>query len=286
MVSDAAAFATNGAAAGCLSVPAPRKSSFYLALRLLPPPQRHAMYAVYAFCRAVDDIADGEGPRADRLAGLAAWRTAVAALCAGRAVPGLEPLADARERYGLLQADFDAVIDGMAMDVEDTLVAPDRATLDLYVDRVAAAPGRLSVRVFGLAEAPGIGLAHHLGSALQLTNILRDLDEDAARGRLYLPREDLETAGIAPEPIANALAHPALDAACMGLARSAATHFDEAVRIMDEAPRRTVRAPRLMAAAYRPVLDKMMARGWVAPRTRISKSKSALLKAALRHAFF
>ena len=285
MAAEAATLAAGGPACG-ISVPAPRKSSFYLALRLLPPPQRHAMYAVYAFCRAVDDIADGDRPRAERIAGLAAWRAAITDLYAGRAVPGLEPLDEARRRYGLLEADFAAVIDGMAMDVEDVVVAPDRATFDLYVDRVAAAPGRLSVRVFGLAEAPGVALAHNLGRALQLTNILRDLDEDAERDRLYLPREDLEAAGIRPDGIAVVLAHPGLDVACLAVARRAAAHFDEAGRIMDAAPRRTVRAPRLMAAAYRPVLDKMMARGWAPPRTRVSKSKSALLKAALRHAFF
>ncbi len=266
--------------------PAPRKSSFYLALRLLPPRQRRAMYAVYGFCRAVDDIADGEDPRAERLAALARWRAAIADLYAGRPRRGLEPLDEARIGYDLRQADFEAVIDGMAMDVEDDINAPDRATLDLYVDRVAAAPGRLSVRVFGLAERAGIDLAHHLGRALQLTNILRDLDEDAARGRLYLPREDLAAAGIAPGPIAGVLSDPRLGATCSALAHRAAGHFDEAGRIMDAAPRRTVRAPRLMAAAYRPVLDKMLQRGWAPPRTRISKSKSALVKAALRHAFF
>ena len=92
--------------------------------------------------------------------------------------------------------DFHAVIDGMAMDVAADIRAPDLATLDLYCDRVASAVGRLSIKVFGMTETEGFLLAHHLGRALQLTNILRDIDEDAGIGRLYLPRENLEAAGV------------------------------------------------------------------------------------------
>ena len=101
-------------------------------------------------------------------------------------------LAPAVARYGLRKQDFLTVLDGMDMDVAEDIVAPDLATLDLYCDRVASAVGRLSIKVFGMDEGPGFELAHHLGRALQLTNILRDLDEDAAIGRLYLPREYLE----------------------------------------------------------------------------------------------
>ena len=111
--------------------------------------------------------------------------------------PSLRGLGEAVHAFGLRREDFCAVIDGMEMDVETDIRAPDLATLDLYCDRVASAVGRLSARAFGMPEAEGISLAHHLGRALQLTNILRDLDEDAAIGRLYLPREDLCAAGIA-----------------------------------------------------------------------------------------
>ncbi len=100
------------------------------------------------------------------------------------------------QRYGLAREDFIAIIDGMAMDAAEDIRAPDAAKLDLYCDRVASAVGRLSVRIFGLSDRNGKDLAHHLGRALQKTNILRDIDEDAAMGRLYLPRENLEAAGI------------------------------------------------------------------------------------------
>ncbi|GAB5374680.1 MAG: hypothetical protein AcusKO_11420 [Acuticoccus sp.] len=159
---------------------APTSSSFYLALRLLPPERRTAMYAVYAFCRAVDDIADNEGPRPERVAALDDWRRAIDALFAGHPAPALGDLHTATRRYDLQRADFEALIDGMAMDVTDDIVAPARATFDRYVDRVASAPGRLSARVFGLEPEAATRLAHHLGRRalsplLQITNILRDV---------------------------------------------------------------------------------------------------------------
>jgi phytoene synthase len=159
-------------------------SSFYMAMRILPREQREAMYAIYAFCRAVDDIADGDAPNAVRYAALERWRAEIDRLAEGRPLTLGAALAAPARRFGLRREDFHAVIDGMAMDAEADIRAPDWTTLDLYCDRVASAVGRLSVRVFGLDAETGDRLAHHLGRALQLTNILRDLDEDAGRGRL------------------------------------------------------------------------------------------------------
>ena len=163
-------------------------SSFYAAMRIMPREQREAMFEIYSFCRAVDDIADEAGERNERLTQLQRWRENIDALYAGTPPPGLRNLAQAVHTFDLQREDFHAVIDGMEMDVKTTIRAPDFATLDLYCDRVASAVGRLSVRVFGLDKELGLALAHHLGRALQLTNILRDLDEDAGIGRLYLPR--------------------------------------------------------------------------------------------------
>jgi len=262
----------------------PASSSFALGLRILPAYQRRAMYAVYAFCRAVDDIADGEAPREDRLRALDRWRADLDAIYAGRSVPALAPLADAAMRFDLAREDFEAVVDGMAMDAAGDIVAPDRTTLDLYIDRVASAPGRLSVRVFGLEREAGRELAHHLGCALQLTNILRDVDEDAERGRLYLPRGALEGAGVRLDGgIPAVLADRRLTAACTALAGEADAHFAQARRIMDGAPRAGVRAPRLMLAAYRPLLSRLAARGWTAPRRPVRKSRRALALALLRY---
>ncbi len=258
-------------------------SSFYLAMRILPREQREGMYAIYAFCRAVDDIADAAGPREPRRAALDRWRTDIDALFDGLPSPLTVGLEVPTRRFGLRRADYHAVIDGMRMDIEADMRAPDWATLDLYCDRVASAVGRLSVRVFGVEPIAGDALAHHLGRALQLTNILRDLDEDAEMGRLYLPREALaaagiETAGRSPEAI---LDEANLDAACREVAARAADHFAEADRIMAACPRRAVRAPRLMEVAYRDILARLLLRGFAAPRAPVRTNKLRVLWAML-----
>ena len=260
-----------------------RKSSFYTALRILPRDQRQAMYEIYAFCRAVDDIADEGGPREARRLQLLGWREAIDDVFAGQ-MPGLaSSLAGPVKRFGLRRADFQAVIDGMDMDVAGDIRAPDLATLDLYCDRVASAVGRLSVRVFGMNEPDGVALAHHLGRALQLTNILRDIDEDADIGRLYLPREFLQAAGIMTKEPHLAIADPAIGLACTPLLATARRHFGHAQDIIARSPRRSVRTPRLMAQAYGTILSRLEVRGWSPPRARIKISKASMLLLVLRH---
>jgi squalene synthase HpnD len=260
-------------------------SSFYLAMRILGRQQRQAMFEVYSFCRAVDDIADGNAPREWRLAQLAEWRDNIDALFAGDRPPGLDQLADAIDRFGLRKQDFSAVIDGMEMDATRDICAPDLASLELYCDRVACAVGRLSVRIFGLAGDEGRVLAHHLGLALQLTNILRDIDEDAALGRLYLPREALREAGMESNSPGDVILDSRIGGACGFLANLARNHFVESQAVMAECPRQAVKAPRIMAEAYRNLLDNMAARGWSPPRARVRVNKSRLIWTALRHAF-
>lgn len=258
-------------------------SSFYTAMRILPAEQRDAMYAIYAFCRAVDDIADGDAPRAARHTALELWRENIDGLFQGEVSEATVALETPARRFQLRRDDFRAVIDGMAMDIDADLRAPDWATLDLYCDRVASAVGRLSVRIFGLDDGRGEELAHHLGRALQLTNILRDLDEDAERGRLYLPREALAAAGMPFEGArpSEVLRMKGLDKACKEVAERAEMHFAEARRIMAMSPRRAVRAPRLMEAAYRQILSGLQARGWDAPRRPVKISKLRLAPALL-----
>jgi squalene synthase HpnD/squalene synthase HpnC len=257
-------------------------SSFYAAMRILPRAQRRAMFDIYAFCRAVDDIADEAGDRAERLARLAQWRRDIDALYAGNAPPHLGSLAQAVRAFDLARKDFFAVIDGMEMDVRADIRAPNFETLDLYCDRVASAVGRLSVRIFGMAQDDGVALAYHLGRALQLTNTLRDLDEDAAIGRLYLPRELLEKAGIAPDEPQVVLANPALGKVCAAVAARAAEHFDEADAIMARTPRAVVRAPRIMAEAYRRILSRLIARGWSSPRAPVKLGKGQIAQILIR----
>src|SRR6202045_1617458 len=130
-------------------------SSFYAAMRILPHEQREAMFQIYSFCRQVDDIADSEGPRPERLGALQQWRDDIDALYRGHPPPRLSDYFGSVRRFGLKREDFLAIIDGMEMDVPQDIRAPDLATLDLYCDRVASAVGRLSVRVFGLGEEDG-----------------------------------------------------------------------------------------------------------------------------------
>ena len=248
-------------------------SSFYAAMRILPRDQREAMFQIYSFCRQVDDIADSDGPRPERLAALQQWRDDIDALYHGHPPPRLQDYAASVKTFGLKREDFLAIVDGMEMDVPQDIRAPDLATLDLYCDRVASAVGRLSVRVFGLPEEDGILLAHHLGRALQLTNILRDIDEDAGLGRLYLPREGLLLAGITSDDPQKVIADRALPKVCLPLAERAKKHFEKADEIMKRNSRRVVRAPRIMSKYYRAILDLLLARGFAAPREPVRVHK-------------
>ena len=260
-------------------------SSFYAAMRILPAAQREAMFQIYSFCRKVDDIADSDGPREERLAALQEWRDDIDALYRGDPPSRLADYVASVKKFDLKREDFLAIVDGMEMDVPHDIRAPDMATLDLYCDRVASAVGRLSVRVFGLPHDDGIELAHHLGRALQLTNILRDLDEDAALGRLYLPREGLLHAGITNDDPARVIADRALPRVCMPIADRAKMHFAKADEVMARNKRRVVRAPRIMGKYYRAILDLLIARGFAAPREPVRVSKITKASIVFRYAF-
>jgi len=260
-------------------------SSFYAAMRILPHEQRQAMFQIYSFCRQVDDIADSDGPREARLLALQQWRDDIEALYQGHPPPRLRDYAASVREFGLKREDFLAIIDGMEMDVPQDIRAPDLATLDLYCDRVASAVGRLSVRVFGLPREDGILLAHHLGRALQLTNILRDIDEDAAIGRLYLPREGLWHAGITSTDPLKVASEPALPKVCAPLVARAREHFEKADEIMRRNPRRLVRAPRIMSKYYRAILELLVERGFANPRKPVRLNKMARIAILLRYAF-
>lgn len=237
-------------------------TSFYRGMRVLPPDRRHAMYAIYAFCRIVDDIADEPGPFTAKLPALDAWRTRIVDLYAGRSDDAVtRVLLRAIAAFGLRQVDFEAVIDGMQMDAETEIVAPDWATLDLYCDRVASAVGRLSVRAFGDASAQADVVAYNLGRALQLTNILRDVAEDAGRNRIYLPREELDAAGATTDPRAI-VADPKRVAVCERVAARAHAYFDAAQAAMARCDARAMRPARLMGATYSAILAQLERRGW------------------------
>jgi len=266
------------------------KSSFFLAMRLLPKVRRDAMFAIYAFCREVDDIADEPGSLPDKQAALAQWRREIDRIYDGDVPPDniiARALVEPVREFGLLRRDFQAVIDGMAMDAERDIVAPSAMELDLYCARVASAVGRLSVRIFGAWQPRADDVADELGRALQLTNILRDLDEDAERGRLYLPREALVTAGItvsdASEPAAI-LADPALTLACNEVLGRARRHFAAAAAAMADCPKSAMRPAAMMFGIYRATLERLAKRGWASPRPPVRVPTPVKLLIALRYA--
>ncbi|MSO75412.1 MAG: squalene synthase HpnD [Alphaproteobacteria bacterium] len=253
-------------------------------MRFLAAERRAAMFAIYAFCRAVDDVVDEPGTDAAKAAGLDFWRREIELIHGGAPEGAIgRELAQARRRFDLERADFTAVIDGMAMDAGAPIRAPSMVELDLYCDRVACAVGRLSVRAFGAPVAAGLRLAAAQGRALQLTNILRDLAEDAAIGRLYLPRELLTAHGIMASDPDAVLTHPALGRVCRDMASLAHGHFAAAAAAMAECPRPSVRPARVMLEVYRRTLTALEARGWSKPAEAIAIAKPVKLWIALRH---
>lgn len=259
-------------------------TSFYGAMRLLPRRRQAAMYAIYAFCREVDDIADGPLPQGEKVKRLAEWRHEIDALYAGHphhaiAAALTTPVGD----FELRREDFLALIDGMETDARGPVLAPTLAELDLYCSRVASAVGRLSVRAFGDKSAGADAVARHLGRALQLTNILRDLHEDASVGRLYLPSELLERHGVAERDPAAVLAHPALPRVCRDLAQMALRHFADAEDAMRLCRRQTMRPAAVMGAVYRRLLDRLLREDWRRLDRPVRVPRLVKLWLALRH---
>ncbi|MFT7573551.1 MAG: squalene synthase HpnD [Paracoccaceae bacterium] len=241
-------------------------SSFYWGMRILPEDRRDAMFAIYAFCREVDDIADGTDPVEEKRLQLDAWRREIEALYAPDQVGSdshvLRALARSIRMYNLEKKDFFEVIAGMEMDTDETIVAPDCKQLELYCNRVAGAVGLLSVHVFGDSSATAQQFAITLGTALQLTNILRDLKDDAAMGRLYLPREQLDAHGVAIGTPDEILASPKLPEICASVAERAREKYAAADRLLAQSDARALKPAVVMMMNYRRILDRMIANGW------------------------
>lgn len=236
------------------------KSSFALGMYVLPRARRQAMWALYAFSRVIDDIADEDWPLAEKHRLLEAWRGEIAALYAGRPGSAIgQALAWPVTRYDLPEAEFVALIDGMQMDADGPIVAPEMAVLRQYTRRVAGAVGLLSMRIFGAwrgAVSERFALA--LADAFQLTNILRDVEEDAAMGRLYLPSEALARAGVPAEPGAAAR-HPALPQVCAEIGALARAEYETARGLIPAHGRLALAPALLMMGVYESYLTRMEA---------------------------
>lgn len=266
-------------------------TSFYWAMRLLEPQKRNAMFAIYAFCRVVDDVADNPGQSDAKRARLQSWRQEIDDTFAGNpSGPVGRALSAAIGRFDLAHADFLAIIDGVEMDVGDDQIQGrvrivDFAELILYCDRVACAVGRLSAQVFGLDLKSQKSLGVSLGRALQLTNILRDLMEDAAIDRLYLPRDLLKRHGIeATEPL-EVFASPAIVAVCAEIALMAEQYFVQSDVILSGLQRTQIRPAIIMSEVYKRILGRLNTRGWKDLNTSVRLSRLAKAWIAIRYGY-
>ncbi len=266
------------------SVVARSGTSFIWGLRILPPERRRAMYAIYAFCREVDDIADGPGEVADKHEALSAWREEIGRLYAGRPTrPTTQALLQPVQQFALPEREFLAVIDGMEVDAAGAVQIQSMGDLLGYCRNVAGAVGMLSVHAFGVPRFPGPEIARNLGNALQITNILRDLKEDAALRRLYVPVDLLRKHGVVSRRPETVLDDPNFPGVCTELAETARGYYTTTGRLLDELGWRNMRPAMLMMAVYRELLDRLEGHGWhrTAPAVRLSAVRKLWL--ALRY---
>jgi phytoene synthase len=261
-------------------------TSFSWAMHLLPVQRRKAAYALYAFCREVDDIADGAASPSLKQILFMSWRTEIAHLYGGRPRHAVTlGLNQAVYLYGLRCHDFLAIIDGAEMKAQTDIRAPSSAQLDHYCECASVAVSRLLLRIFGEETPAGEHAAAELGRALQFTQILRDLTQDAKRHRLFLPRELLQTHGIFATTPSWVLAQPALPDVCGDFAALAKRHYSAAAEAIAACPRSTMRPAAVMLGIYRALLDGLVARGWrqldVPVRTSFRRELALLLRHGL-----
>jgi len=236
-------------------------SNLALAFALLPRPKRDAMCALYAFCRAVDDVADEDAiPTAERRTQLAAWRADLRRAC-GNEVPEFilnQEFQPVIHQYKLPFNLFDELIQGCEMDLEK-LRYENYDELELYCYRVASVVGLLSLDIFGYQDPVCREYAVHLGHALQLTNILRDVKNDAARGRIYLPLSELRKFNVTEEEILTSRYTEKYHTLARSVAERARQHYQQARRLLPVAERRNMVAAELMGSVYWRVFLKLEA---------------------------
>jgi len=261
-------------------------TNFYYAFRTLPEEKRRAIYALYAFCRVVDDCVDEEGGEGE--AGLARWLAELHRAYAGRPETELgRELAETVARFPIPRACFEDVVAGCRMDLTTSRYAT-FGDLRVYCERVASAVGLASIEIFGYDDPRTRGYATELGLALQLTNILRDVAGDASRDRLYLPLEDLARFGVTEGEVLAAARDPRAERP-PGLppllafeADRARSHYAAAAAALPERDRRSMLAAEIMGAIYREVLEEWVRRGHPVGGARVQLGKPRKVWIALR----
>lgn len=258
------------------------QSNLYFALAFLPARRREAFRDVYRFLRAADDVADAGDPPEVARARLAGWRRELDAVYAGHAThPIARRLADAVARFGLTRTYFETILDALEDDVGPRRIES-YAELERFCEAIGSTLGYLCLEILGVSGAPAVAYAHDLGSALQLANIVRDVAEDAARGRVYLPADELRAAGTSPEEVLAGHASP-------GLFRVVAVHVDRVRALVRRARaplppafRRKLVVPEIWADVYLALMDEIAACGYDVTRRPVLRRRRKLKIAVTR----
>lgn len=252
-------------------------SSFFWSMRFLPKAKRMAMYTLYAFCRHIDDIVDGNDmTMSEKLELLQAWREEMDNIY-DRKVPTTDigrKIYKNCMRFKLPKSEFIKLIDSISMDIPNPLHAPSMSDFYKYCRGVAGAPGNLSLRIFGCDNEKVIeSLATSLGNALQITNILRDVKEDAQADRLYIPADLLNKARITSTNPSEVIVNKNLSVAREALARIAEEEFKKSESLMKYLDKKSLRSVKAVMAIYKKYFDIMQKRGWeiISPKPKIGK---------------
>ena len=254
----------------CQQKAAQSGSSFYYSFLFLPPPRRRAITALYAFCREVDDVVDELHDEGVAQTKLAWWRQEIDRTFTGSPQhPVAQALVPVVREFALPEEHFQTVIDGMAMDLARTRYL-DFAALELYCHRVAGVVGLMSAEIFGYTDRGTAGYARDLGIAFQLTNICRDVGEDARRGRIYLPQEDLTRFGVAPSTLLRAEYSDAFRSLMAFEVERTQSWYDKAMAQLAPADRSAQRTGLIMAAIYRTLLSEIARDGYLVLDRRTS----------------
>jgi phytoene synthase len=254
----------------CQNKAAASGSSFYYSFMFLPPDKRRAITALYAFCREVDDVVDECSDESVARIKLAWWRGQVAEVYQGNPQhPVCQALAPAVKQFNLPQEHLLEIIDGMEMDLNRHSY-DDFKSLQLYCYRVASVVGLLAAEIFGYTDRRTLKYAHDLGIAFQLTNIIRDVGEDARRGRIYLPQDELQQFGVSTGDILNARESEGFHKLMEFQIERAERFYQQALEQLPAADRKAQRTGLIMAAIYRATLDEIRRSGCHVLRERIS----------------
>ncbi len=254
----------------CQEKAAASGSSFYYSFMFLPTDKRRAITALYAFCREVDDVVDECSDENVARTTLNWWRTEVAAIYTGKPQhPVTQALVPLVKQFNLPQEHLLEIIDGMEMDLAQHTYADFKA-LQLYCYRVASVVGLLAAEIFGYTDQTTLKYAHDLGIAFQLTNIIRDVGEDARRGRIYLPLDELAQFGVLTGDILNARETPEFHKLMQFQVARAQHFYQQAFEHLPAADRKAQCTGLIMAAIYRATLEEIVASGCHVLKERIS----------------